>query len=81
MPIMAQHHRAERSGTYSAVDLVPVCPLNISLLVRDHLPISAGPPKSDPSTCSLAAHLLQQMVDARASQRVEDFASTLSIDV
>jgi hypothetical protein len=31
--------------------------------------------------CALAAHLPQQMVDARASQHVEDFASTASIDV
>ena len=78
---MTQHQRAERSGTKGDLSLVMLCPLHISLSVRDSLPRSAGPPKSDPLTCLLAAHLLQQMVDARASEHVENFASTASIDM
>jgi hypothetical protein len=78
---MAQHQRAERSGTKGDVDMLPVVPLHISVSVRDSAPGSSGPPKSDPLTFVLAAHLLQQMVDARASKHVENFASTASIDM
>ena len=78
---MTQHQRAERSGTKGDLSLVMLCPLHISVSVRDSLPGSSGPPKSDPLTCLLAAHLLQQMVDARASEHIENFASTASIDM
>ena len=78
---MAQHQRPECCGTYSAIGLLQLHLLNSSLSVRDSVPGSSGPPKSDPLTFVLAAHLLQQMVDARASEHVENFASTASIDM
>ena len=78
---MTQHQRAERSGTKGDLSPVMLCPFHISLSVRDSVPGSSGPPKSDPLTFVLAAHLLQQMVDARASEHVENFASTASIDM
>ena len=78
---MAQHQRPERCGTYSAIGLLQLHLLNSSLSVRDSALVCTGPPKSDPLTFVLAAHLLQQMVDARASERVENFASTASIDM
>ena len=40
-----------------------------------------GPSNSDPFICALVAHLLQQIVDERASQHVEETASSYSIDV
>ena len=78
---MAQHQRPERSGTYSAIGLLQLHLLNSSLSVRNSALVCTGPPKSDPLTFVLAAHLLQQMVDARALEHVEDFASTASIDM
>ena len=78
---MTQHQRAERSGTKGDLSLVMLCPLHISLSSCIRALLTSGPPKSDPLTCLLAAHLLQQMVDARASEHVENFASTASIDM
>ena len=42
---------------------------------------STGPSNSDPFIFALVAHLLQQIVDERASQHVEETASSYSIDL
>ena len=78
---MAQHQRAPPGPTDSDDGLSTLCSFHISLWWCISVFLSSGPPKSDPLTFVLAAHLLQQMVDARASERVENFASTASIDM
>ena len=78
---MAQHQRAPPGPTDSDDGLSTLCSFHISLSSCLRPLLTSGPPKSDPLTFVLAAHLLQQMVDARASERVENFASTASIDV
>ena len=78
---MTQHQRAEQSGTKGDLSPVMLCPFHISLWRCLSVLLSPGPAKSDPLTFVLAAHLLQQMVDARASEHVENFASTASIDM
>ena len=81
MGTTAQHQRAPPGTTDSDDGLSTLCSFHISLWWGSPVQVCAGPSKSDPSTCSLAAHLLQQMVDARASEHVEETASTPSIDM
>ena len=78
---MAQHQRAPPGPTDSDDGLSTLCSFHISRWWCTSTLMNTGPPKSDPLTFVLAAHLLQQMVDARASEHVENFASTASIDM
>ena len=81
MGTTAQHQRAPPGTTDSDDGLSTLCSFHISLWWCPPALVNTGPSNSDPLTCSLAAHLLQQMVDARASEHVEETASTHSIDV
>ena len=78
---MTQHQRAPPGPNPGGDGISMLCPFHISLWRCLSVLLSPGPAKSDPLTCLLAAHLLQQMVDARASEHVENFASTASIDM
>ena len=77
---IAEICRAEPGGTDGALGLVKL--VELALLVphrMDSLRIS-GSSKSDPSFYALPAHLLQQVVDARAPEHVEKTGSKPSID-
>ena len=81
MATMPQQQRAEPSGTKGDADLLPKVPFHISLWCRSRVLLSSGPSKSDPLTCALVAHLLQQAVDEQVLEHVEETASSHSIDV
>ena len=73
--------RAELRGTDLAFNLFMV---QVSIGSARHCGAAlrdTGSLKSDPFICALVAHLLQQIVDERASQHVEETASSYSIDV
>ena len=78
---MTQHQRAPPGPNPGGDGISMLCPFHISLRWCTSAQMNTGPQKSDPLTFVLAAHLLQQMVDARASEHVENFASTASIDM
>ena len=53
-----------------------VCPFYASFWWGSRTLVNTGPSKSDPLTCALVAHLLQQAVDERVSEHVEETASS-----
>ena len=67
-------------GTDSAVDRLPSVIFVGPAPVRPSALRSTGSPNINPSFCSLAAHLLQQFVDERASEHVEKTGSNPSMD-
>ena len=81
MPIMAQCCRAGPGRTEGDFLLWMLCPFYDSLWWGSRTLMNTGASNYVSSTCLLAAHLLQQMVDARASEHVEETASTPSIDM
>ena len=78
---MPQQQRAEPSETESDLYLAVLSPFHISLWCRSRVLLSSGPSKSDPWTCALVAHLLQQAVDEQVWEHIEETASSHSIDV
>ena len=62
-------------GLLKPCQLITFAPLRTSYLVL------SGPLNIDPSIKRLAAHLLQQLVDERAPERVEKSASKHSIGI
>ena len=76
MATMPQQQRAEPSETESDLYLAVLSPFHISLWWGSRTLVNTGPSKSDPLTCALVAHLLQQAVDERVSEHVEETASS-----
>jgi hypothetical protein len=72
--------RADRRGTDRALDLSLIRSLVGFAPVRHSGLRSTGSTKIDPSFNALAAHLLQQFVDERASEHVEKVGSNPSMD-
>ena len=77
MATMAQCYGAGPGRTEGNSLLWILCLFRISLWWCPPALVCTGPSNYVSSTCLLAAHLLQLMVDARASQHVEDFAFNL----
>ena len=76
---MAEHHRADPSGTNSARDPLSQGPFHISLACRSSVQACPGHPNFTPSSPFAAGTLSSQIVDDGASQHVEEIAFNPSI--